>query len=107
MEKKLLMKTGIVSLSTQGMKGANITLLTLGTKGRILGHFLGYKCINTAVRSRHIRGFAASARPSVNEVGVGVGGGRLNIIPVATYSNADTLKAVILKDNKGKAGVYL
>lgn len=25
----------------------------------------------------------------------------------ATYSNADTLKAVILKDNKGKAGVYL
>jgi hypothetical protein len=32
---------------------------------------------------------------------------QLKNIPVVTYSNADTLKAIILKDNKDKAGVYL
>ena len=30
----------------------------------------------------------------------------LSIIPVATYENADTMKDLIVKENKGKSGVY-
>lgn len=29
-----------------------------------------------------------------------------NVIPVACYPNADTLKYVILKENKDKVGIY-
>jgi hypothetical protein len=31
----------------------------------------------------------------------------LSLIPIVTYSNADTKKSQILSDNKGKAGIYL
>jgi hypothetical protein len=30
----------------------------------------------------------------------------LSVIPVATYANADTEKMQILKENKGRSGVY-
>lgn len=30
-----------------------------------------------------------------------------NVTPVACYPNADTLKSVILKENKNKIGIYL
>jgi exonuclease V gamma subunit len=30
----------------------------------------------------------------------------LDVIPVASYSNADTQKLDILKDNKNKSGIY-
>jgi hypothetical protein len=30
----------------------------------------------------------------------------LSVIPLLTYTNADTQKLAILKDNKGKCGIY-
>jgi hypothetical protein len=32
--------------------------------------------------------------------------GFLSVVPVVCYSNADTQKVLILKENKGKSGVY-
>lgn len=31
---------------------------------------------------------------------------KMKIIPIKTYSNADTNKFIIYKDNKGKSGIY-
>jgi hypothetical protein len=30
----------------------------------------------------------------------------VDYVPLTTYSNADTFKAIILSDNKGKSGIY-